>query len=456
MKIYTEGLIHLKTSVSRRGLIRFASVMIAIVAVLAASNIIYMKKIKRLENSVEAGYSSAIEDLAQSADQISYVLTKGRYASSPSMMTRLSFSLSEKAAEAKASLESLPVYGMDLDNLEKFLSQVGNYASSLSRRATAGEKLNDDDRKTIESLCDCAESMRDSLWELRASILSNDESISKLFSDLDGSLGSFISDGFSGIEDQLSDMPKLIYDGPFSDHILERTPLMTKNAPEADKEAALEKAAKALGVESYRVQECESGEEGKMPCYCFYCEGGRCAVSKNGGYNVYSMKSRRVDESALSGEDAVKRADEYLKNLGIENMTKTYHECYNNVCTVNYAYEQDGVICYTDLIKVAVALDNGEIIAFDARGYLVNHRNREFSEPKISEDDAKSSASDSLHVKNCRLAVIPTDAVEETLCYELSCSADGGEEVLLYVNAETGEEEDILIIVGMKDGQLAV
>lgn len=430
--------------------------MLAIVAVLAACNIIYMKKIERLENAVEAGYSSAVEDLAQCADKISAVLTKGLYASSPSMMTRLSFDLSENAAEAKASLESLPVYGMSLDNLEKFLSQVGNYASSLSRRATAGEKPGDDDMESLRALESCAKSLSDSLWELRARMLSDDESLKNLFANLDGEIGSYITDGFAGIEDGLKDMPKLIYDGPFSDHILERTPLMTQNAEEIDRDSALEKAAQALGADSYRVLQCETDEEGKMPSYCFYCQGGRCAVSKNGGYIVYSMKSRRVDESTLTGEDAARRADEYLAALGIENMTKTYHECYNNVCTVNYAYQDGDITCYTDLIKVAVALDNGEIIGFDARGYLVNHHDRDFPEPGISEDEAVGAVSDSLKVKDCRLAVIPTDSVEEKLCYELDCSADGDREILVYVDTQTGEEEEILILVNMEDGKLTV
>ncbi len=446
----------MKTMISRRGLIRLVSFLGAIIAVLAAANIIYMQKIERLETSVEAGYSSAIEGLAQSADQISAVLTKGRYASSPAMMTKLSNELMEKSGQAKSALESLPVYGMSIDNLEKFLSQVGNYASSLSRRATAGETLTDEDRNTVEKLGACAEKLCQNLWELRTKLLTSDESVADLFANIGDNMGSFITDGFSGIEDGLSDMPKLIYDGPFSDHILERVPLMTKDAEEISKDEALEKASAALGIDSFRVLECGASEEGRMPSYCFYSEGGRCAVSKNGGYMVYCIKSRNVKESTLTAEDALRRADEYLKGLGIENMERTYYETYNNVCTVNYAYDDDGITCYTDLIKVGVALDNGEILSCDARGFLVNHRERDFGEPKISESDAVDEVSPSLGVKRCRLAVIPTDSVEEKLCYEVMCRSDDGRDVLVYVNAMTGEEEDILILLNMDGGKLTV
>lgn len=446
----------MKTTISRRGLVRLVSFMVAIIAVLAAANIIYMRKICTLENSVEASYSSAIEGLAQSADQISAILTKGRYASTPAMMTRLSNELMEKSGQAKSALEALPVYGMSVDNLEKFLSQVGNYATSLSRRATAGEELTDDDRRTVEALSGCADELTESLWELRTKMLTNDVPISELFANLDGEMSGFITDGFSGIEDGLSEMPKLIYDGPFSDHILEKVPLMTQGVGEVDYDQALEKASAALGIESFRILQSESSEEGRMPSYCFYSEGGRCAVSKNGGYVVYAIKSRNVTDSEVSVEEALARADAYLEALGIEGMERTYYESYNNVCTVNYAYSDGDVVCYTDLIKVAVALDNGEILGYDARGFLVNHRERDFGEPAFSEDEVRDKVVSGLKVENCRLAVIPTDSVDEKLCYELKCKTDGDKDVLIYVNAMTGDEEEILILLTMDGGVLTV
>lgn len=446
----------MKTTISRRGLIRLVSFLAFAIAILAAANIIYMNRINTLENAVQAGYSSAIEGLAQSADQISAVLTKGKYASSPSMMTRLSNELMECSGEAKSSLESLPVWGMGIDNLEKFLSQVGNYASSLSRKATAGDEISQEDRDNVESLSKCADKLAENLWELRTKILTSDSSIAELFNNIDGETGGFLSDGFSGIEDGLQEMPKLIYDGPFSDHILERMPRMTENADEISQDDALIKAAQALGTETYRVLECEASEDGRLPSYCFYSEGGRCAVSKNGGYVVYSIKSRDVDDPGMEADEALKRADEYLKDLGIENMQETYHECYNGVCIVNYAYSDGDITCYTDLIKVAVALDNGEILGYDARGFIVNHQERDFSEPVYTESEVRENVSPNLEVESCKLAVIPTDSVDEKLCYELKCRTDSGMDILVYVNAMTGEEEDILILMTVDGGVLTV
>lgn len=446
----------MKTTISRRGIVRIVSFFLFAVAILGAANIIYMTKIKALENAVQAGYSGAVEELAQSADEISALLSKGRYAASPSMMTRLSNLLMQSSGEAKSALESLPAGNIHTDNLEKFFSQVGNYAVSLSRKATAGDDITDDEIENFKALSDCADDISENLWKLSTGMLTSDYPIAELFEQIDGETGKFVGDGFSGIEDGLDGMPKLIYDGPFSDHIIDREPKMTKSGREISEEEALEKAALAIGTDSYRVLSCEAGEEGKMPSYCFYCEGARCAVSKTGGYIVYCMKYRNVRESEISPETAVEKADEYLKKLGIENMEDTYHECYNGVCTVNYAYRDGDITCYTDLIKVAVALDNGEVLGYDARGFLVNHHDRDFAEPIYTEEEVRENISKNLNAKSCGLAVIPTDSVDEKLCYELRCTADSGEDVLVYVNAMTGEEEEILLIVRTDGGVLTV
>ena len=66
-------------------------------------------------------------------------------------------------------------------------------------------------------------------------------------------------------------------------------------------------------------------------------------------------------------------------------------------------------------------MDNGEILGFDARGVLVNHKNRKLSNPKITNDDAKKVASSRLSVKSVQKALIPSDGDVEILCYDLIC-----------------------------------
>ena len=54
------------------------------------------------------------------------------------------------------------------------------------------------------------------------------------------------------------------------------------------------------------------------------------------------------------------------------------------------------------------------------------------------------------------LAIIPSEGLNEILTYEFLCENQQGAEVLVYVNALTGKEEQILIIQKTKDGILTV
>ncbi len=62
-------------------------------------------------------------------------------------------------------------------------------------------------------------------------------------------------------------------------------------------------------------------------------------------------------------------------------MKETYYLKQGGAVTINYAYEQN-VIVYPDLIKLKIALDNGEILGIETTGYLNNHTERNISRSK--------------------------------------------------------------------------
>ena len=160
--------------------------------------------------------------------------------------------------------------------------------------------------------------------------------------------------------------------------------------------------------------------------------------------------------SSITVDEALKAGDACLDSLGINSMRRTYYENINHIMTINYAYYLGDICCYTDLIKVSVAMDSGEIIGFDARGYLVNHQSRAYSDKRLSVLEVQKQLSPKLKVLSRGLAVIPSDSQEERLCYEFKCEAPDGTHVLVYFNAYTGKEEQILILFESESGTLTM
>ena len=84
-----------------------------------------------------------------------------------------------------------------------------------------------------------------------------------------------------------------------------------------------------------------------------------------------------------------------------------------------------------------------------------NHTQRDTSKVKISKENAKKSLNKDLQINSEGLAIIPTEYKTEILCYEFKGKVET-QEFLVYINAENGREEDILVITNTPNGTLAM
>ena len=165
------------------------------------------------------------------------------------------------------------------------------------------------------------------------------------------------------------------------------------------------------------------------------------------------QNNRDVHEEKISQEEANEIGKKFLEEKGFPSMKETYFTKLDNIVTVNYAYEYDGIIAYPDLIKVKIALDNGEMLGMEAQGYLNSHTSREFNDVELSIDDAREKINENLEILSEGRAIIPTEWKSEILCYEFKGKVDDTD-FLVYVNALTGKEEDILVIINTPNGIL--
>ena len=141
---------------------------------------------------------------------------------------------------------------------------------------------------------------------------------------------------------------------------------------------------------------------------------------------VKALESRNMEAYYESTkEEAVQKGKEYLANKGFGNMQETYYLKENGFITVNYAYNQNNVVIYPDLIKVKIALDNGEIIGLETTGYLNCHYERTIPMTKVSIEDARKKLTDKVQITSEGLAIIPTEWKTEKFCYEFKGKVNG-------------------------------
>ncbi|MEG1820553.1 MAG: germination protein YpeB [Oscillospiraceae bacterium] len=447
----------MKTKMSKTQL-RIGLYMLSFIVVLGVFAYTGTAKAKHYELELRASEQRNLNALGEYVDELKLDLQKGVYSNTPPMMASLSTELWRDASGAKDCLAQLSTSDIALENTYKFLSQVGEFTMALNKKIADGQQIKQEERNQLLNLLNYATNLSKSISTLRVGIDNGTISTSELLAgnlDLNkNSKAASVSSSFSDIEQSLADYPTLIYDGPFSDHIMQKESKMVANKNGVTKEEALKIAAKFGNIDSKSLK--ISTEESLMKCFVFNSKDKTIAITKNGGFLCYMLGSQWAGETTLSTEDAIARAKEFLNFVGYKNMSSTYSTVMDGICTINFAYSVNNVICYTDLIKVSVSLSDGKIISVDARGFLVNHIQRTFGTPSLSLEQAKKSLSKSLSVQSVKLANIPTSAGDEKYCYEFKCKGLKDDDILVYIDTKTGDEVQILMLIYADGGTLTM
>lgn len=452
---YIREVKNLENQVSRRGKIRVRLYASVLILVLFSAFVINAQKASELSRQLNADAERSLSTLEACMSSINTNLTKGLYANTTPMLSSMAISLTRDAASAKNSLSALPLSDTQLDNMLKFLSQVGAFVSTLDRKLSLGESITSEERNQLKQLIDVSQKLLSELDTITQGVEDGSVSFKQAGSTLKKSTDQSmqIDSAFGDAEQTLTDYPTLIYDGPFSDHILNQSPKTLEGKSDISKEKALEIASDFIGVDKSTLR-FDSETNGVIETYNFFVDSINISVCKKGGAVLYLLGSSNAGESVITPEQAVENAKNFLSAKGYKNMKESYYSTQDGICTVNFAYENEGVICYPDLIKLSVSLETGNIISFDARGYIMNHTDRPPVQSKISSDEAKMSVSDYLTVMSSRLAIIPTDYKTEKTAYEFHCKTPDEQEVLVYIDVLTAKEDDILLLLYSDGGIL--
>lgn len=419
---------------------------------------------RRLTASMQNQYNRAFYELADYVDDIDTSLYKSMLVNSPAQMATISTDIFRKSEAAKACLGQLPLSDVELDNTSKFLSQVGDYSYYLSQNMIKNHPLTEEEYKNLESLKNYSASLNDSLLNMQNDLYSGaisfeSGSAKKRFSQTAAAASNDISTGMEGVEKDFASYPSLIYDGPFSEHMENAKPVMLENAQELSQEDALKKAQSFLGSRGDGLTFESDTQNTNIDAYTFTsAQDDRqisISVTKKGGYVVYFLDNRAVDAENINMEAAVASAADFLQSKGFESMKNSYFDKTNGIATINFAYVENNITCYSDLVKVRVALDNGEILGIECHGYLMNHKRRAPSPAQLSKEDARAKLNSHLNIESETMAIIPKDSLKEVLCYEFQGKSHD-RNFIIYLNADTGEEEKILILIENEDGILTM
>ena len=408
-------------------------------------------KAKEYKTAVSSVYSGAYTGLLNELSNIEVTLSKLQIVGTKPQYILLLDDVWHSCGTCTGYLAQIPASHADTAEMNSFIVRVGDYARVLSTAMLHGKAMTQDDLKQLSELRNSCAELTNRINEHYANgdypddIIRND--------------GYFETAKYT-TEDSRQSYPTLIYDGPFSESA-------EKAKPKGLHGSKLnEKQARAVALKYAKDLTIESAEEsdGDIPSYMF---SGKLAddrdmsiaITKQGGMLLWCMTSPVGDEGGTADESTTRKyknaALKYLNEHGFSHMTSTYAQFYNGMVLINFAYKQDDAVVYNDLIKVWIDRETAEVIGCDTRNYLYSHVDRDIDEPEITESEAKMLISENLEIEQTRLALIPETPEKEVLCYEFK-GKFGGDSYIVYVNAKSGEEQQIFRIINTDEGQLVV
>lgn len=440
------------------------SLVVTLIVIIVALGLYTYKKQRDYRQATENSYNMAFFELVDYVDSVEVYLAKALVSNTPEHGAETLTYVWREANLAQAYLSRLPINSSELENTAKFLNQVSDYSYSLSRKNIDNQALTQEELDNLKELHTYCVELKNTLNQLSEDLnrgrISWGELTKKGSPVFAQEVSNISKDSFSNLEENFHEYAGLIYDGAFSEHMTnpERKGL---TGDEIDEETAKKKVEEFFGKD--QIKEINSNgltQNANIQSFDFSVvknDGNQAwiSISQKGGHVVLANSTRDVKAEVINQEQANEIGQKFLESRGIMNVKPTYYLKQNGIVTINYAYVQDNVTVYPDLIKLKVALDNGEILGMETSGYLNSHTQRTFVTPKISIDEAREKINKNLEIVSEGMAMIPTEYQTEILCWEFKGIVED-RQFLVYINVETGKEEDVLVILETANGTLTM
>ena len=420
---------------------------------------------QQLELFLSNRYQQDFYEMVEDVEQLQVLLGKSLVSVSPQHNIVGLTNIWSKAMNAQQQLTNLPLSEAVVYRTAKFLAQTGDFAHVMAQKNAEGQVLTEEERQQLANLRQQAAQLSSVLNELENEILEGNINWGEIIRGTRRAVQeqgpSAFRDGFDNIQQELNKHPTLIYNGPFSDHIARIEPKAI-TGDEVTAAEAEDIARQALDVDNQDgIEVVDSRKtEGMVEAYNFIMRAGDSEfsidISQNGGNVINILNYRRVDNGQVDLQEATDKAQKYLASIGYANMEPTYAEKEDGTAFVAFVYQPEDIIYYSDLIKVQIALDNKQVMSLEAINYLTYHHQRDLAEPEITEDEIENMVAGTLdEIEEIRLVVIPDKSMDEIFCYEVR-GMSGEEEYLIYINAVTAAEEEILQIITTETGRFTI
>jgi len=353
--------------------------------------------------------------------------------------------------EAQNQISQLPLSYLPFNDTEQFLSKVSNFAYKTAVRDLTKEPLNDEEFTVLNTLYANSGEISSQLTKLQQDIMNSQlrwMDVEIAIAADEAEVNHPVVSSLRNMNSDVVEYPELNW-GPavnsmYTDHTL--SILSGEPITEAD---VKDMAAKFTGKDTNSIEVVENGKDSDFATYTAIVKEGnddkkdmKLTYAAKGGKLISYVHTRETSETKLKVEEAKKKAEKFLTDHEYENMEAVSFDEYYHTGSFVFVYAENDTLIYPDKVTVKIAMDDGEIIGFQASEFFSHHKQREIKQAGIDIDRAKAALNPSLKVERHRMAIIKGELGSEVLCYEFTGKIND-QNYRIYINADSGLEETI-------------
>lgn len=423
--------------------------VISVVSILAIAGLatalgIIENNRQNTQGKLNSVYEKSYYETMDSMSDIELRLAKINVLSGSSLKQQLLTDVWRECDIAATNLSQLGSESEEMTNVIKLLNQLGDYSYYLAMRLKTSA-LTEKENENISEFYNIVKELNAQLLSAHDKLISGDKIDSGILSD-----ASLISEAIkthSSVE-----YPEMIYDGPFSDGLNDREAKFLAGKTEITSESGMTLVTQYFpeATDIEYIGEGTSSISSFLYQFTLGRNTGTAQITKIGGYlamyNAYCV----IDDPVLSEEECLEKADEYMSSFGYENMKAVWISNNNSTVYINYAYEENGIVVYPDLIKVKICSQTGDLIGLEAQNFIYNHTDRDLT----ATEESTIVINKNLTVESQTFCLIPTEWNTEILTKEVVATGNGIT-YYMYFDLTTGEELKVMVVID-EDGKLLV
>ncbi|MFN2745569.1 MULTISPECIES: germination protein YpeB [unclassified Bacillus (in: firmicutes)] len=402
----------------------------------------------------ENNYQRAFHDLTYQVDQLHDKIGSTLAMNSKKTLSPALAEVWKTTSEAHNNVSQLPLTLMPFNKTEEFLANVGDFSYKAAVRDLDKEPLSKKEYASLNKLYENAKDIQNELRNVQHLVIDNnlrwmdvelalasgqkqsDNTIINGFKTVEKSASAISESDFGAGTKTSMKKEQQGYGHLEGEKITEKEArkIAQKFAPDKNHNIKVAKSGKKTNRDVYSISMKDPDQKADI-----YMD-----ITEKGGYPVYLIQNKQIKDEKISLNDASNRALQFLKKNGynVGELEMDESSQYDGVGVFSFVPVQDDVWLYPDSIRIKVALDDGEIVGFNAKDFLTAHKKRDLPKPKLTPEKAKANLNPNVKVQETRLALITNDLSQEVLCYEILGTIEN-DTFRMFINADDGSEEKI-------------